>query len=165
MNINAINELSLKKNLRFGESKPQPAPAPETSSTSPESVLEAMHLQSMNNVSFQAAPSKAVGVMKKVGQRVAVALPLIAGGLTVGTTTSCDPNIWNPQPIIYPIDIPSQRDTVVINVEVNNEVNVNIDMSNMEAWLAKLFEQNALNAEQNAEFRAQLLELIQPKFR
>ena len=53
MNINAINELSMKKNnFRLRESNPQPT-TPETTTKEPEKVMNALYIQGMNNVAFK----------------------------------------------------------------------------------------------------------------
>lgn len=164
MNINAINEISMKKNnLKLRESNPQPT-TPETITSEPEKVMNALHIQGMNNVAFKANPARLAQAAKNLGKKAAVALPLIIGaGALTTTTTSCDPDFWNPQPIVYPIDVPNQRDSVVVNVEVNNQtiVNIEIDQSIMNAWLEKLYNQGQISQEQNAKWQAEMLALIQ----
>ena len=164
MNINAINEISMKKNnLKLRESNPQPT-TPETTESKPEKVMNALHIQGMNNVAFKANPARLAQAAKNLGKKAAVALPLIIGaGALTTTTTSCDPDFWNPQPIVYPIDVPNQRDSVVVNVEVNNQtiVNIDIDQSIINAWLEKLYNQGQISQEQNAKWQAEMLALIQ----
>ena len=49
------------------------------------------------------------------------------GALTT-TTTSCDPDIWNPHPVVVPMDTPAQRDSIVVNIDVSNQNTINIDL-------------------------------------
>lgn len=161
MNINAINEISMKKNnFKLREANPQPT-TPETTPAKPEKVMNALHLQGMNNISFQANSAKLVEATKKLAQKAAIALPLLTGAGIAMTTTSCEP-WWDPEPLVYPLDNPNKKDSVVINVDVDNEVNININMDQalIAEWLEKLYNQNQISQEQNTAWQAEMLELI-----
>ncbi len=129
MNINAINQMMINKNLKFRANEVPQEPqkplnnSPEGPVTKP---LEGMNALAQNNIAFQGlnlTPDK----IKKIGLASAAAVALLAGA------SSC-----TKEPIV--IERPP------VNVEVNTTVNV--DLSAFTELLESLVEQQQISREQ-----------------
>ncbi len=153
MKINAQEIVLLnRRNMKNGESAPQTTT--ETTVSNPEATMKALNLQGMNNISFQGVNAAA---LKNIGKKALIPLAIAAGAFT---TQSCDE--FRRDPYIIPID--TQRDTTIVKVETNTNVEQNVTIeNNMDALIALLTQwMNSSNAsdEATAKLIQQLLEEI-----
>ena len=91
MNINAQELMLVRRNMKFGETKPngQPAPTTEpTNTTAPDAGMKALELQAKNNIAFQGTKTT---ILNKIRQKT---FPYVMTGLMAVATpmimTSCE---------------------------------------------------------------------------
>lgn len=138
MNIKAVELLKINQNMKFGE-EPVTQPAAsvvETPVSQPESTLNALHQQGMNNVAFQGAR---LAGLKKFGISAMAALALAAS--TPVFMTSCADEI-----------------TQTVTVDMEAIMGLYQQMLNL---YQQMLDMQKVNNEQLAQLNAYMLELIQ----
>lgn len=158
MNINSNELLLINQKLKFkGEGVENGTEgssvnsaltnSAETPVSTPESTMNALNLQGMNNIAFQ---GNKLAALKKLGLSTVAALSLFAGSAAL-TSCSDDPEIINQPPVI-----------------IENEVNVTVDFSAMQAFYNKMLdlyqqmlEQQQITNNQLNNLTAQLLKFMQ----
>ena len=91
MNINAQELMLVRRNMKFGETKPndQTIPTTEPTTTTPEAGMKALELQANNNIAFQGVNTTILGKIRQLPKVAYMALALAA---TAPMMTSCIEN-------------------------------------------------------------------------
>ena len=151
MNINSNELLLLNRNMRFGNAAPQPStPVAEPPVSKPETGLNALQAQGMNNsISFQ-GKSAFLQALKNKGLAAMMALSVLAGASTL---QSCDDKEI--------IGIPGGSHTdITITVNYDDEKWQQMYEAMMQMWQSMLEQQQITNT-QLIQMNTQMLELMQ----